>query len=329
MRRAVLIALAIVSLSFISFLTSPQPATAAAIVADHTTVAKFAQIPQEYFDQIRANYRFFYGHTSHGSQILTGIGMLAYEYPLQCGSPSFFEYGDDLGAAGDITWVQPTRDFLNSNPDYNVVMWSWCGGVSDNTEAGINSYLNAMEQLENEFPNVRFVYMTGHLDGTGAAGNLYARNNQIRQWCAANGKVLFDFADIESYDPDGAYYPDGSDACEWCYTWCATHTCTDCGGSCAHSHCFNCYQKAKAWWWIMARVAGWNTDPVGCGDANSDGGIDISDAVFLIAYIFSGGPAPNPLNYGDANCDAAIDISDAVYLISYIFAGGPAPCASC
>ncbi len=66
-----------------------------------------------------------------------------------------------------------------------------------------------------------------------------------------------------------------------------------------------------------------------CGDANADAAVDISDVVYLIAYIFSGGPAPNPEAAGDANCDLAVDISDAVYLIAYIFAGGPAPCAGC
>ena len=62
-----------------------------------------------------------------------------------------------------------------------------------------------------------------------------------------------------------------------------------------------------------------------CGDANGDGLFNISDAVFLIAYIFGGGPAPNPLCYGYANGDGTINISDAVYLIAYIFGGGPAP----
>lgn len=66
-----------------------------------------------------------------------------------------------------------------------------------------------------------------------------------------------------------------------------------------------------------------------CGNANSDGAIDISDAVYLIAYIFSGGPAPSPLIAADANCDGAVDISDAVYLIAYIFSGGAAPCSGC
>jgi hypothetical protein len=301
---------------------------AAAIVADHTAVAKFAQVPEGYFDQIRTNYKFYYGHTSHGSQIITGLDMLATENSALYERPLFSEYGDDLGTGGDISWVQPTRDFLDANPGFNVVMWSWCGGVSGNTEEGITAYLDAMAQLETEYPGVKFVYMTGHLDGGGTSGSLYINNNQIRAWCTAHGKTLFDFADIESYDPAGAYYPDGSDACEWCYDWCAGHTCPGCG-DCAHSHCFNCYQKGKAWWWLMARVAGWNSGPVTCGDANSDGGLDISDAVFLISYIFGGGPAPNPLNMGDANCDTSIDISDAVYLISYIFGGGPAPCSSC
>ncbi len=63
------------------------------------------------------------------------------------------------------------------------------------------------------------------------------------------------------------------------------------------------------------------------GDANGDVTVDISDVVYLIAYIFSGGAAPAPLLAGDANCDSVVDISDVVYLISYIFSGGSAPCA--
>jgi hypothetical protein len=64
------------------------------------------------------------------------------------------------------------------------------------------------------------------------------------------------------------------------------------------------------------------------GDANGDASIDISDAVWLIAFIFAGGSAPTPYAVcsGDANCDCAVDISDVVYLISYIFSGGSVPC---
>lgn len=66
-----------------------------------------------------------------------------------------------------------------------------------------------------------------------------------------------------------------------------------------------------------------------CGDADRSGAVNISDAVYLINFIFAGGPTPNPLLAGDADCSGALSISDAVYLINYVFAGGPAPCAAC
>jgi hypothetical protein len=66
------------------------------------------------------------------------------------------------------------------------------------------------------------------------------------------------------------------------------------------------------------------------GDANGSGGttpIDIDDVVYLIAYIFSEGPAPTPYEVasGDANSSCGVDIDDVVFLIAYIFSEGPAP----
>ena len=66
-----------------------------------------------------------------------------------------------------------------------------------------------------------------------------------------------------------------------------------------------------------------------CGDADGSGIITISDAVFLITYIFAGGAAPYDIAAGDADCNGVISISDAVYLINYIFGGGAPPCAGC
>lgn len=232
------------------------PDSGAGLIADHAAVAAFAAIPPAVLEQIRAERAIFYGHTSHGSQIVRGLQMLADEGP-DWELPSLHEVSDDLGHLGDISWAGVTRTFLDAHPGaYDVVMWSWCGGCSDNTEAGIQAYLDAMGSLEREYPGVAFVYMTGHLDGTGPDGNLFARNDQIRAWCAAHGKILFDFADIETWDPAAVYHPDASDACEWCSDWCGSHTCPDCD-SCAHSHCFNCYLKGKAFWWMMARMTGW------------------------------------------------------------------------
>jgi hypothetical protein len=61
------------------------------------------------------------------------------------------------------------------------------------------------------------------------------------------------------------------------------------------------------------------------GDANNDGAVNVSDAVFIINYVFIGGDPPAPYEAGDANCDDAVNVSDAVWLINYIFIGGNLP----
>ncbi len=66
-----------------------------------------------------------------------------------------------------------------------------------------------------------------------------------------------------------------------------------------------------------------------CGDPNGDGGIDISDPVYLISYIFAGGPAPVAGENSDVDCSGSIDISDVVFLIGFIFGTGLQPCAAC
>lgn len=63
-----------------------------------------------------------------------------------------------------------------------------------------------------------------------------------------------------------------------------------------------------------------------CGDSNSDGSVDIDDAVYLINYIFSGGPPTEPYKSGDVDCNDLVDIDDVVWLIAYIFSGGNDPC---
>ncbi len=53
--------------------------------------------------------------------------------------------------------------------------------------------------------------------------------------------------------------------------------------------------------------------------------IDISDLVYLVDYMFTGGPVPPCIEEADMNGDAVIDISDLVWLVDYMFTGGPPP----
>lgn len=71
------------------------------------------------------------------------------------------------------------------------------------------------------------------------------------------------------------------------------------------------------------------SSPYVCGDVDGNGsGPDISDLVYLVTYMFGGGPAPSNMSAADVNGDGTgPDISDLVYLVSYMFqAGDPLNC---
>jgi hypothetical protein len=61
------------------------------------------------------------------------------------------------------------------------------------------------------------------------------------------------------------------------------------------------------------------------GDANCDGSVNVGDVVYIINFVFKGGPAPIPFAAGGANGDPEVNIGDAVYLINHIFNNGPPP----
>ncbi len=63
-------------------------------------------------------------------------------------------------------------------------------------------------------------------------------------------------------------------------------------------------------------------------DNSPDDAIDISDLVYLVAYMFQGGDEPICIEEADINGSgeaSPIDISDMVYLVDYMFQGGAAP----
>lgn len=255
-----------------------------AVIIDHSCTDIDA-VPEAWIEEAKDSLHIAYGHTSHGSQLTTGMtGLVTFKgdlYAYNSGGTGGaldlrdtpFSGASDLGNPDRTSWSAATRNYLDDHSDVNVIIWSWCGQVSSATEAEIDTYLDLMDALEYDYPDVDFVYMTGHLDGGGLAGNLHLRNEQIRAFCRQNNKILYDFADIETYDPDGTYYGDKvpNDACDydsdgngsrdanWAVAWQDTHaenvdwySCTS-----AHSQPLNANRKASAAWWLWARIAGW------------------------------------------------------------------------
>jgi PKD repeat protein len=61
------------------------------------------------------------------------------------------------------------------------------------------------------------------------------------------------------------------------------------------------------------------------GDADNSGGHDMLDILFLVNYLYKGGPEPVTLRAGDANADGNVNMLDILYLIAYLYKGGPPP----
>jgi hypothetical protein len=57
------------------------------------------------------------------------------------------------------------------------------------------------------------------------------------------------------------------------------------------------------------------------GRVNSDDAVNITDAISVLDYLFTGGPPPACLKAADVNDDGAVNISDPLFLLGYLFLG--------
>ena len=243
------------------------------ILIDHNCT-DISQIPLSEINSVQDNIKWHYAHTAHGEQIVCGLDELEAnqsDYAVEIGYSTLPNVPDELcvfdGQEG-FTYINPqdywssayglqyTHDVLDNNPSINVSGFMWCIELEEYSAAQVDHYFSAMALLEADYPGVTFVYFTGNAQADGAAGNnRHLRNEQIRDYCAVNDKVLYDFADIDcwyngemnSYEYQGETVPIEHTAYNGNY-W------TECG----HANEISRSMKAQAAWWLMARLNGWS-----------------------------------------------------------------------
>ena len=303
-----------------SSLSSASNSSSAALLVGYTAT-NLSDIPDQWIEKAKSDLHIAYNHTSHGSQLITGLNALE-SFPdfgtkyawhdnsrtpddslslgdnAIGGNPDLSQGDNDSDGDGIADWAEDTYAFLDNadNNHVNVVMWSWCNIAGHD----IKRYLESMEWLISKFSEggthpraakhpVKFVFMTAHANGGGENDSSDSQNRQIRAHVLANNRILFDFSDIENFDPDGNYYLDmfleddldynnGTTVVNWASEYISRHrggeldrlttgngvTGYNGADSCAHSDGpnnearLNCVLKGRAAWHLFARLSGWD-----------------------------------------------------------------------
>lgn len=248
------------------------------LIIDHTCI-NLSAIPGEWIDSAQDDIKIHYAHTSHGGQITTGLtrlesanstfdvsigsGVLPTDTGTLCmldGNPPHSYITPELYWQGADARVI-TQNTIDNNPTVTLSLWSWCCQLYDYSEAATQEYLDAMTLLETANPDVTFIYMTCNAQSDDSSGyNRWLRNEQIREYCLDNDKILFDFADLDCWsngDHSTYDYVVGEETLQIP----VEHEDFN-GDEAGHTTYTSCEQKGRAFWWMMAMIAGWNApDP--------------------------------------------------------------------
>jgi hypothetical protein len=268
------------------------PGYSQALIIDHTCT-NINKIPAYWINQVKSAIKIHYAHTSHGEQITVGLERLSdadptYSfYPDNCTVPvttthlslmdgQYYDGYCETYVTPDLYWegdaaMDITRSVLTSF-DVNISLWAWCCQLDYYSQSEAQVYLNNMAQLESEFPGVTFVYMTGNAQSE-EEQNRYDRNEQIRAYCRDHNKILFDFADLDCWYNNEQHTVNGIPS-EHPHYW---------GDEAGHTTYESCENKAKAFWWLLARIAGWDGGSAAAPDIKANG----SDSAIILS---SGSP---------------------------------------
>ncbi len=232
------------SLLALALLTGATTAGAQGIVVGHTGAA-LASIPDAALGPA-ANLRLLLRHASVGGNIDSGLDALQGQNAKYDRSRWSFQNRGNPG------WQAKVDDLVAEAAahasSYDVLTMKFCYIDSD---ASFTYYRDKMLQLEAGYPAKRFVWWTMPIETSGNAAR-QAFNDQVRAYALANGKVLFDIADVEAWNAAGQKRTDAYGREILWPEW------TSDGG---HLSGAGAERVASAWWWLMARLGGW--DPSG------------------------------------------------------------------
>ena len=234
-------------------------------------------------------------------------------------------------------------------------LWSWhvikgyasdeLGNSGSFDDARRDDYFSYLADFNTNTVGTRVLYVTAVTDINtlpdpdyiGTKGWRATRYNQdFRDEAIANDGVVFDQADIENWNYDNTEQRiDSWDG----HTLYLRHEDYD-GSSCGHATTELGIKKAKALWWLAARLAGWpgvsGGECPGClgltGNVDGDPAdiVDLGDLTALIDYLFISFTPPVCIEEAniDGDLEGIIDLGDLTALIDYLFISftPPAPC---
>jgi hypothetical protein len=267
----------------IIYVVPAQSAAAAAIIIDHNC-ADLSVIPEAYLPKAAA-LRMLMRHASVGDGINWGLDCLAGSKPTQSACSGFPPGKYDrsnwhLENRGNPGWKAKVDDLVTQTAlradDFDVFTMKFCYiDALGSSQPDWEYFRSRMEQLEADYPGKKFVWWTIPLTRDGQAGtDLF--NAQMRSYCAANGRILFDIADIECHEPNGVKLTNaqGSEVISQNYTN-EIHA--------GHLNPEGRVRVVSAMWHLMARLTGWQQPGTiqGAIDLASDGDtIIVGDGIY-------------------------------------------------
>lgn len=300
------------------------------IIADHSVVDKFDQIPSYYINEVKKMYVAFYGE-SHSGAYDNGMELLeALNSTYACNVGSWQSYSDQYVRVEDVgaglgegywftwysypvgsrpnTWLKDRiSEFVSRGCPVNAIGFGWCNdltssdyghsanvdpvygvhwygrsqdGIDGNKYWGIDAddysltgnrvslatYFGAMEEMISycaaNSPTTKMIFTTGPVDviygefegEAGYQGHL--KHEAIRAYVKAKPtRILFDYADILCYDDNGT--PATQTWNGHTYPIITTKNVTPTVDA-YHISEAGAIRLAKAQWWMLARIAGWD-----------------------------------------------------------------------